>query len=172
MWTTPHPEAVTRRAPAHTDRCVTLNPKTHVPSTTASAPRRRGTWSSAVRGVTAAGGALAVALLATACTQASAAVPEEPSAVPSVAAPQPAEDAAPAPAEDAAQAPAEAAPEPADEGAPSPVPAAPSETGPADQAAPSPGPAAPSETGLTDQREPRPVPTVPGEPEQGLVVTG
>ncbi len=107
-----------------------------------------------MRGVTAAGGALAVALLATACTQASAAVPEEPSPVPSVAAPEPAEDVAQQPAEDAAPAPAEAAPEPSDEGEPSPV------------------PAAPSETGLTDEREPRPVPTVPGEPEQGLVVTG
>ncbi|MFJ3405957.1 hypothetical protein [Promicromonospora sp. NPDC090134] len=127
---------------------MTINPRTHVPSTTTAAPRRRGTWSSAVRGVTAAGGALAVALLATACTQASAAVLEEPSPVPSVAA-----DAAPAPS-DAGAEPAEAAPAPADEGEPSPVPAAPAETGP------------------TGEREPRPVPTVPGEPEQGLVVTG
>ncbi|MFD6446749.1 hypothetical protein ACFWEJ_16710 [Promicromonospora sp. NPDC060204] len=150
---------------------MTLNPKTHVPPTTAPAPRRRGTWSSAVRGVTAAGGALAVALLATACTQASAAVLEEPSAVPSVAADagqQPAEDAAQRPAEDAAPAAAEAAPEPSDEGEPSPVRAAPSESGPSDQRAPSPVPA----TGPSDQRDPRPVPSVPGEPEQGLVVTG
>ncbi|MFI2363616.1 hypothetical protein [Promicromonospora sp. NPDC019610] len=141
---------------------MTLNPKTHVPSTPATAPRRRGTWSSVVRGVTAAGGALAVALLATACTQASAAVPDEPSAVPSVAADTEPAEAAPAPA-------------PADEGEPSPVPAAPSESGPSDEGGPTPAPAAPAapaETEPTDEGEPRPVPTVPGEPEQGLVVTG
>lgn len=133
------------RTPPHTDRCVTIEKNTPVqPSTVPT--RRRGTWSSATRGVVAAGGALAVALLATACTQASAAVPEEPSAVPSAVS----SDAA-----DAVPQPAEAGQAPSDEGDATPAPAAPSETRP------------------SDDDEPRPVPTVPGErAEQGLAVTG
>ena len=135
------------RAPVHTDRCVTIEKNTPVQQSTVPA-RRRGAWSSAARGVVAAGGALAVALLATACTQASAAVPEEPSAVPSTSA-----DVVSQPAEAA-----EPAPEPSDEGEASPAPAA---------------PAAPSETRPSDEGEPRPVPSVPGErAEQGLAVTG
>ncbi len=146
------------RAPPHTDRCVSIEENTPVqPSTVPT--RRHGAWSSATRGVVAAGGALAVALLATACTQASAAVPEEPSAVPS-----------------AVSEPAEPAQEPSDEGEATPEPAAPSETRPSDESDESeaaPAPAAPSETRPSDEGEPRPVPTVPGErAEQGLVVTG
>lgn len=106
-----------RRAPPHTDRCVTIEENTPVqPSTVPT--RRRGAWSSATRGVVAAGGALAVALLATACTQASAAVPEEPSAVPSAA-----QDAVSQPAEAAP----EAAPEKSDRDEPRPVPSVPAE---------------------------------------------
>jgi len=147
------------RAPPHTDRCVTIEKNTPVqPSTVPT--RRRGAWSSATRGVVAAGGALAVALLATACTQASAAVPEEPSAVPSA-------------AQDAVSQPAEAAPQKSDEDEPSPVPAAPDESAPSDQRAATPVPAAPSETRPSDEGEPRPVPTVPAErAEEGLAVTG
>src|SRR5688572_27058680 len=102
------------RARAHTDRCVTNEPKTHVPSTTGAPVRRRATWSTAARGLAAAGGALAVALLATAGTQAGAAVPEERSPAPSAeadVAPQTtkaaSQDAA-AQADDAAPRPAEA----------------------------------------------------------------
>lgn len=142
----------------HTDRCVTIEENTPVQPSTVPA-RRRGAWSSATRGVVAAGGALAVVLLATACTQASAAVPEEPSAVPS------------AVSSDAVPQPAEAAQEPSDEGDATPAPAAPSETRPSDESderEATPAPAAPSETRPSDEGEPRPVPTVPGE----LVVTG
>lgn len=132
-------------APAHTDRCVTNEPKTHVPSTTGAPVRRRATWRAAARGVAAAGGALAVALLATAGTQASAAVPEERSATPSAAA-----DIAPKPAKAASQ--DAAAPVPAE---PAPVPAEPSESGP------------------TDRSTQRPAtPATAAEQEQGLVVTG
>ncbi|MFE7504705.1 hypothetical protein [Promicromonospora sp. NPDC057488] len=126
---------------------------------------RRGAWSSAGRGVVAAGGALAVALLATACTQASAAVPEEPSAVPSAVS-QPAE-----------AAPSDSGPsDESDEREATPAPAAPSETRPSDESderEATPAPAAPSETRPSDEGEPRPVPTVPGErAEQELAVTG
>ncbi len=160
MWITPHPGAVMDRAPAHTDRCVTNEPKTHVPSTTGAPVRRRATWSAAARGVAAAGGALAVALLATAGTQASATVPEERSEALSAAA-----DIAPKAAKAAPQEAAELA----EDAAPRPA-----EPAPSDEAEPTPVPATASESGPTDQSTQRPAtPATAAElAEQGLVVTG
>lgn len=163
-------------APVDIERCVTLNRNSANPSDRSTAPRRpRTVWSTASRGVAAAGSALAVMLLATACTTASAAVSDPSSTVPSAST---GEAHVPAPAGEDARVPsvpADTAPEPAAPTEASPVPSVPTDVTAEPSTAPSPAPA-PTDRGASkpapaDQTEPRPVPTVPGESPR-LAVTG
>lgn len=153
-------------APVDIERFVTLNRNSSNPSDRSNpALRRRTVWSTASRGLGAAGSALAVVLLATACTTASAAVPEPPSTAPSASAQE-----ARVPS-----APTDAAPEPAAPAEASPVPSVPKDGGAEPSTAPSPAPSTgrdESKPEPMDQTEPRPVPTVPGESSPKLAVTG